>query len=307
MIYHVRHTTTYKYSQSVLLSWNQACLQPRSFFGQTVGDFQLEVEPEPLTRRPWTDYFGNRIWYLAFDQLHTRLSITARSRVERTVEPPLQLSGPSWEETLNQLRNPADLETRAACQFRYDSLFVPMLPETLEYARVSFTPHRPLLDAVRDLTSRIYRDFRYQPAITHWNTPIADVFRNRRGVCQDFSQLALSCLRGVGLAARYVSGYLLTDPPPGEPKQVGSDASHAWFSVYCPGVGWCDFDPTNNCQPGNRHVTTAWGRDYGDVSPVRGVLVGGGPHLMKVAVDVTPEPPAAPAHAASGMPGAPLE
>jgi transglutaminase-like putative cysteine protease len=159
-----------------------------------------------------------------------------------------------------------------------------------QLAEPSFTPGRPWLEAVLDLTKRIYTEFKYDPAATNVNTALDTVLRIKRGVCQDFAHLQIGCLRSMGLPARYVSGYLLTAPPPGQPKLVGSDASHAWTAAFSPEAGWIDFDPTNNIIPGIGHVTLAWGRDYGDVCPIKGVLVGGGQHRMRVAVDVAPLP-----------------
>lgn len=294
MMYAVRHTTEYRYADPVVLCQNQACVQPRTTAGQRCTDFTLEITPEPLVRRPWTDYFGNRIWYFAFDQPHRVLSVTARSRVARTAAPPLDPGQtPAWEWCQQRFWQPTDIGTRRACQFVAESPFVRYLPEAVAYARPSFVPGRPILFALLDLIERVHRDFKYDPRATALNTPTIELFRRRRGVCQDFSHLGICCLRSLGLAARYVSGYLLTDPPPGQQKMVGADASHAWLSAYCPGIGWIDVDPTNNCLPGDKHVVTAWGRDYGDVTPVRGVFIGGGRHTMTVAVDVIPVDPSA--------------
>ena len=163
-----------------------------------------------------------------------------------------------------------------------------MLPEARDSALKSFTPNRPILDAALELNGRIYGDFKYDLTATSLNTPTSELFRTRRGLCQDFAHLLITCLRSLGLAARYVSGYLLTTPPPGQPKLVGSDASHAWVSVFCPGKGWVDLDPTNNQIPQLGHITLGWGRDYSDVSPVKGVFLGGGDHRMCVSVDVAP-------------------
>lgn len=287
MIYSIRHETKYVYSDAVVLGQNQACLHPGSFPGQSCESFSLEIIPEPLVRRPWTDYFGNRIWYFAFDQPHDQLIVTALSRLRR--DPPATTdpqNSPRWEECRDRLRYPVDQDSRQASQFTAESPFVRYLTEAEEFARQSFPTNRPLLSAVIDLTERIYSGFEYDPTATVLQTPTVDVLRRRRGVCQDFAHLQISCLRSLGLAARYVSGYLLTDAPPGATKLVGADASHAWISVFCPGRGWVDFDPTNNCIPQHRHLTAAWGRDYGDVAPIRGVYIGGGRHTMSVAVDV---------------------
>ncbi|HMP07581.1 MAG TPA: transglutaminase family protein, partial [Lacipirellulaceae bacterium] len=166
---------------------------------------------------------------------------------------------------------------------------VALSPELTAYAAVSFPPGRPVVDALRDLTARIHREFRFDPRSTHVNTPLADVLRERRGVCQDFAHLAVGALRAMGLPGRYVSGYLRTTAPPGKPRLVGADASHAWAACWCGDLGWVDFDPTNNCLVDADHITVAWGRDYGDVCPIQGVFVGGGEHAMGVSVDVVPQ------------------
>jgi transglutaminase-like putative cysteine protease len=173
-------------------------------------------------------------------------------------------------------------------QFRFESPYIQFLDAARDYALQSFTPNRPLLDAALELTSRIYREFQYSPAATSISTPTWEVLKQRRGVCQDFAHLQITALRSLGLAARYVSGYLVTVPPPGKARLIGADASHAWLAVFCPGYGWIDLDPTNNVIPQERHVTLGWGRDYHDVCPIQGVLTGGGAHVLTVSVDVSP-------------------
>jgi transglutaminase-like putative cysteine protease len=181
-------------------------------------------------------------------------------------------------------RNPTVLD---AYQFVFDSRYVRSSAELADYARPSFTPGRPMLDAVLDLTRRVHQDFRYDQRATTVTTPLREVFAQRRGVCQDFAHLEIGCLRSLGLAARYVSGYLCTDPPPDQVRLVGADATHAWLSVYCREFGWIDVDPTNDRMPSDQHILLAWGRDYDDVSPIKGVILGGGQHVVKVAVEVT--------------------
>ncbi len=188
-----------------------------------------------------------------------------------------------------QLRAGASTAERDAYSFVFDSPYVPRDEALADYAAPSFPPGRPLLAAVFDLTTRIHREFRYDPRATTVATPMRKVLARRAGVCQDFAHLQLGCLRALGLAARYVSGYLVTEPPPGKARLVGADASHAWLSVFCPAWGWIDCDPTNDQVPGDRHVTLAWGRDYDDVCPVRGIVLGGGRSTLKVSVDVVPE------------------
>lgn len=196
-----------------------------------------------------------------------------------------------WEEAVRLLPNDHSAAGLEAYQFGFESARIRIRPEFASYALQSFRPGRPMPEALRDLTARIHNDFRFDSKVTNVRTPTEEVFRKRRGVCQDFAHLQIACLRSLNLAARYVSGYLRTYPPPGRPRLVGADASHAWVSAYCPGSGWLDMDPTNNVVPSDGHVTLAWGRDYGDVSPLRGLILGGGAHTLKVAVDMEPIDP----------------
>jgi transglutaminase-like putative cysteine protease len=290
MKYHVSHTTAYRYSEPVPLGHNETHLTPRRFARQECPGNQLLVRPLPAILETWTDYFGNLVSFFALEEDHEELTVTSTSTVD--VFPPVYpaaASTPAWETVRAALAEPRDAESLAAVLFRFDSPYVRRHRRLAEYAAVSFTAGRPLLEAALDLTGRIHREFKYDRTATRVNTPILEVFENRHGVCQDFAHLQLACLRSIGLAVRYVSGYLSTDPPPGQPRLIGADASHAWLSLFCPGAGWLDLDPTNNQMPGLRHVTIAWGRDYGDVCPIKGVFVGGGQHSMSVAVDVIPE------------------
>jgi transglutaminase-like putative cysteine protease len=195
---------------------------------------------------------------------------------------------PAWEKVRDSICTDHTAEGLAACQFTFDSRRASSKPELGDYALESFPAGRPLLEAVSDLTTRIHQDFRFDTKATEVNTPVETVFEKRRGVCQDFSHLQIACLRSLGLSARYVSGYLRTYPPKGKPRLVGADASHAWCAAWCPVTGWVDFDPTNNCIPHDGHITVAWGRDYSDVSPIHGVLLGGARHTLHVGVDVMP-------------------
>ena len=289
MHYKVRHTTTYLYSDAVVLCQNQARLTPQTMPGQVRHSFSLDIHPEPVVRRRWSDAFQNEVWYFSVETPHHRLQVTSRSLVERYApgEIPAGMT-PPWEQVREILREPAEERERLAAQFRMESPFIIELPEARDYALTSFTPGRPILEAALDLTRRIHAEFDYSPAATAVSTPTREVFLNRRGVCQDFAHLQITCLRSLGLAARYVSGYLLTAPPPGKPRLVGADASHAWLSIYVPGSGWVDLDPTNNLIPAEKHVTIGWGRDYGDVCPIKGVFTGGGGQTIVVAVDVEP-------------------
>lgn len=290
MIYRVVHTTEYVYDAPVTLCHNEAHLIPRSSGAQRCRSHRIDIDPTPAVTAERRDFFGNTVVYFALQQSHARLSIVASSEVELDTGPGqlhFQSNAP-WEEAVGRTvegRTEPDLDAR---QYRLDSPLLSPNAEITGYAAESFVPGRPLIEAVHDLMARIHRDFVYDPGFTTVATPLAHVLEHRRGVCQDFAHLAIAGLRSQGLAARYVSGYIETLPPPGQEKLVGSDASHAWFSVYDPDVGWLDFDPTNNQIPMNQHITTAWGRDYSDITPIKGVIFGGGAnHSTQVAVDVT--------------------
>lgn len=288
MRFRISHATAYGYSSPVSLSHNQVRLVPRDTSRQKCVISRQHIHPTPNVVRSYHDYFGNAAVYFMIEHAHRELVVTSESIVE--LQPPTWPdpdSTPAWESVRDILLRSADEESREARLFVFDS---PMAKEDAAVRKLAapfFTPGRPLTAAVLDLTTHIFREFRYDPSATAVNTPTPEVLRLKRGVCQDFAHLQIACLRSLGLAARYVSGYLSTDPPPGKPKLVGADASHAWLAVWSPGFGWIDFDPTNGCLPGSRHVTIGWGRDYGDISPVKGVVLGGGAHQMRVAVDVT--------------------
>jgi transglutaminase-like putative cysteine protease len=238
------------------------------------------------------DYFGNCLSYFTIQEPHKELVVESRSDVviaENT--PPWPQRPPAWEDVVLSLPADRNVEGLAAYQFVFESPRIRMRQEFASYALESFTPRRSVNEALLDLTARIHADFRFDSRVTNVRTPAEEVFRKRRGVCQDFAHVQIACLRSINLAARYVSGYLRTYPPPGRPRLVGADVSHAWLSVYCPGSGWLDVDPTNNVVPSNGHVTLAWGRDYGDVSPLHGLVLGGGAHTLKVAVDMAPIDP----------------
>lgn len=287
MLYSVTHTTSYVYTEPVSLCHNLVHLKPRSAARQTCHHSTMIVQPEPRVVQHHHDYFGNPIALFTIQEPHRKLSITVKHRLE--VEPAEAMmleETPAWEEVAAALpreRAPVFLEAR---QFTFDSHYVARNDELAEYAKPSFAPGRPILEAALDLTRRIHREFRYDAKATTLATPLADVLRLRRGVCQDFAHLQIGCLRSLGLAARYVSGYLQTRPPADRERLIGADASHAWVSVYCPGIGWVDFDPTNNLMPSQQHLTIAWGRDYDDISPIKGVILGGGTHTMTIAVNV---------------------
>ena len=285
--YRVSHRTTYEYSGPVEQSYNEAHLRPRATDRQQCDFHTLEIDPEPTSRSEYVDSFGNTVTTFMVEGGFERLSVTATSDVTVYQTPPPPPSLP-WESAQWLLDIDRQAGSRDARPYRAPSRLVPASPELAEYALPSFGAGRPLVDAVVDLAGRIHRDFVYEPGFTSVTTPLLDVLEYRRGVCQDFAHLAVGCVRSIGLAARYVSGYIETIPPAGQPRLLGADASHAWFSVYVPGWGWIDVDPTNDQLVSDSYVTTAWGRDYWDVSPLRGSVEGGGSsHTMDVAVDVT--------------------
>lgn len=285
----VVHRTTYSYGDPVSTSHHEARVSPRESDHQRTVTHRIEIEPAPAHRRARFDYFGNRALYFSLSEPHRALDVVATSVVElRTPHQPALASTPPWEQVRDRLATDARRDVLDAYQMTLESAFVKRLPELRDYAAPSFTAGRPVLEAVRDLCSRIHTDFVYDPRATEISTPIAQVLAQRRGVCQDFAHLMIGCMRAHGLAARYVSGYLLTRPPPGKEKLVGGDASHAWASAWVPEEGWFDFDPTNDVVPSEEHVTVACGRDFADVTPIRGVILGGGQHTLRVSVDVSP-------------------
>ena len=288
MKFRVRHLTTYKYSEPVRMSHHMAHLRPREIVGQKSDSPSLTITPSPAvlgTVQP--DYFGNPTVYFTIQDPHSTLSVEAGFIVETSATPSLPaLVSTAWDKVRQELRRASKGLILGAQDFLYASPLVPILPEALVYAAPSFPVGRPLTEAVLDLTARIHKDFSFDSKATKVGTPVASVFEDRRGVCQDFAHVIIACLRATGLAARYVSGYIRTLPPPGKEKLIGADASHAWASVFIPGWGWLDVDPTNNTICGEDHITVAWGRDYDDVSPIRGVVLGGGNHHIDVSVDV---------------------
>jgi transglutaminase-like putative cysteine protease len=287
--YRVTHSSSYGYSEPASLCHNLLHLTARDTAGQMCSQSQLLIEPLPAVSASKTDYFGNTATFFTVQEPHVKLTITAVNLAHlRPQTPPEARLTPPWEDVVKQLGRPDSPEALEACQFLFDTQYVQRQPELADYARASFTPGRPILEAVLDLTRRIHGEFRYDKAATTTATPVLHVLQNRHGVCQDFAHLQIGCLRSLGLPARYVSGYLLTSPPAGQPRLVGADASHAWVSVYCPGAGWIDVDPTNNIIPGDKHIVLAWGRDYDDVCPIKGVILGGGQQKVSVAVDVVP-------------------
>ena len=288
MNYNIVHRTLYDYATPVAVSHHVARLEPRFTDWQQRESFSLKIFPTPTLRKARSDYFGNQLCFFSIQEVHSRLEIVTRSRVSVvTRQLPAPETSPLWETVAELFRDPVSPEVVGPYQFVFDSPQIRVSSALADYALGSFAAGVPVLVAARDLTERIFKDFQYDSRATTVATPLEEVIEKRRGVCQDFAHLAIACLRSLGLSARYVSGYLRTLPPEGQSRLVGADASHAWFAVFCPGVGWVDFDPTNNLQPSEDHITVAYGRDFSDVSPVAGILTGGGQHAVKVAVDVT--------------------
>lgn len=295
MKYHLRHTTRYDYSGSVTLSHNEARILPRTLPWQLCDETHLVVTPQPERMRERIDFFGNRVVYFSIERLHDNLQVDVNSVIQTLPRPrPTQdfFSDIAWEDAARDLRSDVAQSNRDSLDarlFSLDSPFVHADRSLGDLAIVSFAPGRNLLDAVLELNQRIYTEFTYDPDSTTVATPLREVLANRRGVCQDFAHLAIGCLRSLGLAARYVSGYMETTPPEGQPKLVGADATHAWVAVFIPGWGWQEIDPTNGCLPDERYVVLGWGRDFADVTPLKGVMTGGGDHTLTVAVDVIPQ------------------
>ncbi len=295
--YRITHETDYHYTSPVLHSQQLLHLQARSVEWQQVHAHQLHIMPPPSRETLDNDVFGNPCTHLEFTQPHLRLSVSAETRVDvfpRSL--PVFAESPAWEAVVEHCRyagQPVDGELLSALSLRQESPFVRIKHLFSDYAADCFAPGRPLLEAVNALMLKINTEFVFDAEATQVATPLTQVLEEKRGVCQDFAHLMLSCLRSLGLPARYVSGYLLTEPPPGQERLIGADASHAWVSVYCPAMQgfpgqWVDFDPTNAVLPGTSHITISWGRDFSDVSPLRGVIQGGGEHSLEVRVTVMP-------------------
>lgn len=289
MLYKVHHRTCYGYSEPVMLSHNLAHLRPVSDERQKLRSFSLVIRPDPRGISGHMDSFGNHVHFVQVQEGHREFVVDCESELEvLTPRWPDPATTPPWESiALGIGYRPSGQEALVA-GFRHASPFVPILEPCRELALASFLPGRPVLEAALDLTRRIPKEFQYSPHSTSVTTPVAEVLRTRRGVCQDFAHLMLSSLRSLGLPARYVSGYLETAPPPGKARLVGADASHAWVQLWVPGSGWVDLDPTNGLAPQDRHIRLAVGRDFGDVSPLKGLLLGGGTQAVQVSVDVEP-------------------
>lgn len=295
MIYIVKHITTYSYEDYVSSCHNLATLKPRDYAGQTLLNYHLAISPTPAEVSERLDFFGNYITRFSIQDLHNKLEVISTSRIERNVTTirDTYFTKACTDITLDQAQkllkmlSPEVLETK---QFVLESPLIRRVSKEIsDYANVSFKPNRSVFEASKELMERIFNDFKFTSGFTNIATPLNDVMREKKGVCQDFAQIAIACLRSVGLPAKYMSGYIETLPPEGEEKLVGADASHAWFAVYIPSFGWVDFDPTNNQIPHNQHIVIAWGRDYYDVPPLKGVIYSNGNNTMDVSVDIRPE------------------
>ncbi len=291
--FRVEHFTAYQYSEPVMLSHQQLHLTPRVLDYQTIQAHEVVIKPVPTQQRKIIDAFGNPVTEIAIEAAHTSLDIIAQSTVtvteRRSIDPE---KTPAWETVREALAyraawrpEPAILD---ATQFLFESPYARVKRTLRAYAGDCFEPGRPILTAAAALMAKIHGEFTFDAAATNVTTPVMKFFEQKRGVCQDFSHLMISCLRSTGLAARYVSGYLLTRPAPGKPRRVGADVSHAWVSLFVPGSGWVDLDPTNNIMPSLEHITLGWGRDFSDVTPLRGVINGGGEPTLEVKVSVDP-------------------
>ncbi len=293
-MYLVRHSTEYRYEESAQQSHNLACLLPRTFPGQKVEAWRLELDPQPEWRDRWVDVYGNGRESFTLSTPHEHLRVTLLARIRR-LEPLPPLCNLPWEAFVlpdgDAWRQASPLER----EFRFPSPLLPALDTPGFDCDDCFAPGRNVLDCLDDFMGRVHQTFRYDPEATTTFTPLEEVYEQRAGVCQDFAHAAIAELRRRGFAAGYVSGYLETAPPQGREKLRGADATHAWYGVHLPGTGWIHYDPTNNTRAGLRHLVTAWGRDYGDVAPLKGVLLGGGKHEIKVEVDVWPWPDQVPA------------
>ncbi len=288
MLYTITHTTEYTYAGYISLCHNIAMLIPRNTDKQHCKKTVINIRPEPDVITEYEDFFGNKKLYFAIQHDHKKLSVTVVNQIEKTNKIPLAInlySNTAWEDARQQLFEPQP-DYIDARQYIPETVMTTIDDQITLYALQSFTPQRPIFEATQNLMHRIYTDFKFDPDFSTISTPVTEIMRLKRGVCQDFAHLAIACLRSIGLPARYVSGYIETIPAKGKKKLVGVDASHAWFSIFVPNLGWIDFDPTNNQIPGDQHITIGWGRDYADISPLKGVILSSGSHKLCVSVDV---------------------
>lgn len=298
MKYRILHQTMYSNTTPVSVGYNEVWLTPRATPRQTVISHQIDVEPVPSNRGELTDYFGNTVTQVMFNQGYSVLSITSANEVEIQAPVDKQTGEIPWEEVQKELKEFRSTRSLEAYEFGFESPRCRLSEDFAGYGRDLMRPGRSVRGVLADLMERFHTDFQFDPSATNVSTPVEQVFKQRRGVCQDFSHLTISILRSMGFAARYVSGYLRTVPPPGKPRLVGADNSHAWLAVYVGDGNWLDIDPTNNQFPTVDHVTVAWGRDYSDVAPVKGVYIGGSSLRLSVSVDVVPIDESKPTNAA---------
>ncbi len=292
--YHILHETHYVYESRVAVAQQMLHLTPRDLAYQKRIAHSIVIDPQPSETTERQDYFGNSVRYAVLDSPHETLTVRAESDVSVASRTGgrVPAGSPPWESVRDRLRAATAAADLEAAEFLFESPHIQFSGELFRFVSDCFPAGRPFLDAVHELSSRIHEDFAFDDSATSVSTPLSEVLELRRGVCQDFAHLMTGSLRMLGLPARYVSGYILTTPPPGHVKMVGADASHAWVSVYCPARGWVDFDPTNNLVVDDEHITLAWGRDFSDVAPMRGVILGGGDQELTVHVTVTQtEPP----------------
>ena len=294
MLLHVLHETSYRYTPEVENAHHIVVLKPASRYGQTLLRYALDIDPAPVQLHESCDSWGNARTYFSLQAAHQRLTVVSDSLVQTSPMLPVNsMASPLWEAVREQFRYRAGVAYDSASEFLFASPYIPRDEAFVAFSRASFLPGRPLVEAAQHLMSHIHTSMTYESESTHVNTPALEALHQGKGVCQDFAHIMVACCRAMGLPARYVSGYMLTNPPPGQPRLIGCDASHAWASVYCPGAvpsqgRWLDFDPTNNRTPGEDYVTLATGRDFLDVSPMRGVIRGGARHTLSVAVTVEP-------------------
>ncbi len=290
MKFKIQHTTTYSYSAPVMLCYNMAHLVPRETENQRCFSSLISVSPEPVYQNEGEDYFGNRTFYFSIQSPHKVLTIDVVSYLDVQPTPwaaQIDTHTLTCGELRQMLKEGTTEEARMASEYCLDSLQIKRSPKLAAFVQELFSDEKPVLKAAMTLTSKIFKEFTFDPTATDVTTPPEEVLEQKRGVCQDYAQLAIGCLRSVGLAARYMSGYIETLPPPGQEKLVGADASHAWFSLFVPDLGWVEFDPTNNLIASDQHIVTGWGRDYADITPLQGVVFeGGDTHSLSVSVDV---------------------
>ena len=301
--YHVIHETSYEYESRVAVAQQLLHLTPRDLPWQKRVSHSIEIEPVPSETTEHLDYFGNSVRRAMLDSPHETLTVRAESEVTVAARSGGRIpqGSPSWESVRDRLREASLAPELEAAEFLFESPHIQFSPQLTRFVLRNFPPGRPFLEGVYELNRLIHEEFAFDDSATSVSTPLSEVLELRRGVCQDFAHLMTGCLRVLGLPARYVSGYILTTPPPGHVRMVGADASHAWVSVYCPASGWVDFDPTNDLVVDDEHITLAWGRDFSDVAPMRGVILGGGDQELTVHVTVTQTEAPTPSERLEGM------